>query len=902
MNADIKYKRISFRFLIISVLLSVGCYKTSAQSYGLIFSSHEVVPEKRTSLDLTNNTPVCFSDRLDLSFDLSFVPNYTTYFGYVFRLVNNKGQNIDLIYDQKKENFTIVFCETFTDISFKIDKSVLMSEWSKLRFSVDLNKGITCYYNSKIWQTKKLNLSDNCFKVLFGASNEHNFISRDVPPMKIKNISIQVDGDKRSFWPLNESAGENATDSVNQLQAKIINPVWIKPQHAIWENLAGFKIQGRPSVAFNSNEEELYIVSVDSFYTISAKNSKITVTSLSVAHNNLLAGNQSVFNKQSNKLYNFYTDQKSVTEYDFNNKRWNHNFDTGNLTEFWQVNKFLSGDSNLFIIGGYGQLKYKNSVQRYSFATKKWDILTPAGDFFAPRYLAALGSTVSGDTAYIIGGYGSKEGDQLLSPRYFYDLLMYDAKQNRFKKIYTLPQPEQQFVFANSIIIDKNNNDYYGLIFPNDRFNDSLQLIKGSLTKPEYALLGKPFPYSFNDVRSFADLYYCEKSKLLIAVTLYTSNDNITEAKVYTIHFPPNQLNDLADKQLIGTAKTPSFNLLYAILFTGLVILVAVYFIYRKHRLKKQELLLSDKAGEPAGEPGVPKPVYAPNTMPATEKSLFPETGLDQNDAKEGAFDYDSALYNNPGILPGREGVLPISKSRIMLFGYFEVITSDGNNITRQFTPLLKEMFLLILIDSLRYNKGVSSEKLNDILWKGKEIKDAKNNRSVNLVKVKNILDKLGGCTISRETGAWKFEYNSTLVYIDLLEYLNLFTDKDAVVTSIQADKLLNLLRTGAFLQETHYDWLDSIKAEISNSVIETLLRYSESVNIDTETEKMISICNAIFCFDELNEHALKLKCKCLIALGNHTLAKNTFTKFALKYNEIYGEDFGESYQSLITN
>jgi len=95
-----------------------------------------------------------------------------------------------------------------------------------------------------------------------------------------------------------------------------------------------------------------------------------------------------------------------------------------------------------------------------------------------------------------------------------------------------------------------------------------------------------------------------------------------------------------------------------------------------------------------------------------------------------------------------------------MLFGYFEVITSDGHNITRQFTPLLKEMFLLILIDSLRYNKGVSSEKLNDILWNGKDIKDAKNNRSVNLVKLKNILDKLGECTISRDTGAWKFEYN----------------------------------------------------------------------------------------------------------------------------------------------
>jgi two-component SAPR family response regulator len=139
-------------------------------------------------------------------------------------------------------------------------------------------------------------------------------------------------------------------------------------------------------------------------------------------------------------------------------------------------------------------------------------------------------------------------------------------------------------------------------------------------------------------------------------------------------------------------------------------------------------------------------------------------------------------------------------------------------------------------------------------------------------------------------------------VYIDFLEYLKLFNNSDSVVATIQANKLLGLLKTGAFLQETHYDWLDTIKAEISNFVIELLLRYSELVNINTETEKIISICNAIFYFDELNEHALKLKCKCLIALGSHTLAKNTFTKFATKYREIYGEDFSETYHSLIAN
>jgi two-component SAPR family response regulator len=329
-----------------------------------------------------------------------------------------------------------------------------------------------------------------------------------------------------------------------------------------------------------------------------------------------------------------------------------------------------------------------------------------------------------------------------------------------------------------------------------------------------------------------------------------------------------------------------------------------LYFIYKWYRPKKENILSSVKVGYHGENPVLSRPEYTANTTDAARGHAFPEGNIDQEDTKsatEEIVDYEMASNRESAAIPAHaDDAGSTLKSRIMLFGYFEIVTSDGHNITRQFTPLLKEMFLLILIDSLRYNKGVSSERLNDILWKGKDIKDAKNNRSVNLVKLKNILEKLGGCTISRETGAWKFEYDPSLVYIDLLEYLNLFTGNGSTAASMQANKLLTLLRTGAFLKETHYDWLDSIKAEISNSVIETLLAYSESVNIHTETEKMISICNAIFCFDELNEHALKLKCKCLIALGNHTLAKNTFTKFTTKYNEIYGANFNETYQSLI--
>src|SRR6266581_4916114 len=72
----------------------------NAQSYGLGFYSHEVVQDKRTTLDLSlNNVPQ--KDNLEVSFDLSFIPNHEIYFGYILRLVGDDKQNIDLVYDNQ---------------------------------------------------------------------------------------------------------------------------------------------------------------------------------------------------------------------------------------------------------------------------------------------------------------------------------------------------------------------------------------------------------------------------------------------------------------------------------------------------------------------------------------------------------------------------------------------------------------------------------------------------------------------------------------------------------------------------------------------------------------------------------------------------------------------------------
>jgi two-component SAPR family response regulator len=94
------------------------------------------------------------------------------------------------------------------------------------------------------------------------------------------------------------------------------------------------------------------------------------------------------------------------------------------------------------------------------------------------------------------------------------------------------------------------------------------------------------------------------------------------------------------------------------------------------------------------------------------------------------------------------------------MFGGFQVINKNGQNITNSFTPLLKEMFLFILLSSIRNNKGISSKSLNEIFWLDKSEQAARNNRYVNIRRLKTILETVGQCYISKDSGYWKFEFD----------------------------------------------------------------------------------------------------------------------------------------------
>jgi two-component SAPR family response regulator len=828
------------RYFLLIIILFVATADSIAQSYGLTFNSHEVVQEKRTSLDLSPGDSLCFEKNLTLEFDLNFLSDRDIYFGYIVRIINN-DQNVDIICSQQQ--FKIVTGRQMTNIVFNIDWEELFNNWHKFQLTFDRNKKQLFFsLNGKPVGSSPLQLAGNCYRFLWGANDDHHYITRDIPPMRIRNIRLLQQEKLKYEWALADTGGVNSIDQVSGMKALVKNPVWIKPKHQRWDMVRSFTTKGIAAAAFDQKHDRLFVAGSDTLWIF---NPLTGWTNISHAAANLLYGNQAVFDTVSGKLYDLYIDRKQVIVFDTIARSWSSAYKDTLLTEWWHANKFSSPkDSSIYIVGGYGQLKYKNQVQRYHWPTKKWEVIKTGGDHYAPRYLAALGLSITGDTAFIIGGYGSPEGDQMLNPGNYYDLYAFDIPRRSFKKLHSITAGDPHYLFANSFVIDPSGKNYYALSFPNGSFNTQLQLINGSLNDSAFRRVGDKIPYSFYDVQTFADLFYSAVSKKLFAVTFHYSPESekakSTQVKIYSIDFPPEAIESGA----VAAEKPDGINWWWA--FILIVPVMGFLMIVLRSRNKK-----------------------------AKTASLL------------------SPVAERTQVLPQKRS------SAIYLFGQFMVVDSHGEDITKLFTPLLKELFLVILIYTIKNKKGISSEALKDLLWHDKPDKDAKNNRSVNLAKLKPILEKVGHCAISKEdTGAWHFHCPDKDVFVDYQEFMILTQNAGANKQFMQ--QLLAISSRGTFLQQTEYSWLDDFKAEVSGIMLDRCQEYMERANMNEDPEFIIEVANAMLHFDRLNEDALKYKCHSLIALKRHALANNTYLSFAKEYKEIYGEDFPKSFNEII--
>lgn len=833
-------------------------------NYGLIFNSYEVEKEKRTSLNLTPEKPFSFAEGFTMSFDARFDADWVHPFGSVFRIITEERSHLDFMLSEidNTGQTMVSFISSSHDVLFNqpFDGDAIdYGKYIHFEISIDIRNGKieASVGNNKFSKQSSTLENFKQVNIVFGKSNYPRFQTTDVPAFSLKNLKIEnTKGETVFSWPLSKHRINGVYDDVQGYFASCENAEWILDKHAIWKKKITINTHAHPQFCYNPDDNEIAIMDQDIFYRYLINTNELkeihTRNNFSYSSSN---SNNLIYNPVS-KTYDCYLFElevgTGVSSYDIIKGDWDTNYSTNRPPDYWQHNRLFSSiDNCLYLFFGYGHHKYKNEINRYDYQTKSWEKLSFKGDRIQPRYLCGLGM-LDDQYAIAFGGYGSETGNQNISPQCFYNLFKINLRTLESTKVWEMENPSSDFVVANSLVPDHTGKSFYALAFPTQQFYTKLSLLKFSMETPEYSVVADSIPFNFEDVRSNADLFYDKKSNRLIALVASAQNNNSSEISVYTLSMPPLTVSGLYQEN----KQQASISVWLWIGIGGclLIVIVAVILL----QIKKK----STTATRPA----------------------IKETGV-VIDSKEQAF-----VYEQP------------QKKAIFLFGGFQVFDKDGEDITREFTPMLRQLFILLLLNTAKNGKGISSVKLKDILWYDKSEESAKNNRGVFMNKLRQLFENIGTLQIKNQDIYWSVELGNDIYcdYREVLLLINKITAEVKTATKEEIMTLLAIVSKGELLPNIQTEWIDSFKSDFSNTLIDLLLEIYSLSDIRKSPQICTNLADAMFIHDSLNEDALSIKCSCLVQMGKYGLAQKAYNAFTKEYKALFNSNFPHSFERVI--
>jgi DNA-binding SARP family transcriptional activator len=817
---------------------------------GLYFYSYEVNKENRTSLHIPVSGTHSLHDGFSMSFDLK-IRYEKQNFGYIFRLTNGKA-NIDLVitdFRAVEEKRLSLIANDRVIIQFTKDEipDLQFDTWNKVKITFSQNtvsitfNGITKEYKGNL---DLKHISD----IFFGSNNDPLVFTTEAPPMILKNIRLfNKKNQEIRFWGLDKHRTNVVFDEHKKDKAYASNPKWELDGRTVWKKQKTFSFDPYPQIAYDNLSGKIFFMSGESMIVYDIPSNQLDTIKNIQGTPYKYQSNHTVYDSNNRKIISYYLsnnvlDNKKAT-FDFHSNKWDN---TNHLLQqpfYWHHSKaFIPEDSLLVTVGGYGFHKYNDVLIKYSLANKKWEKINLSPVLF-PRYLGSLGYLGDGKLLYF-GGYGSKSGHQEEHPQNYYDLYSIDVRTNAVTKLWTmeLPVNEEHYTNSNSMIIDKENDSFYVLTYSNNLYKTDIQARKFKISAPESTLVGDTIPYLFSDIKSYCDLFLY--SDTLAAVTTYTEDDNTdSEVTIYTIDYHPLNKSDILQ---IEDQQARYWYFLF------LLLLPLEFFLWKTGRRK--------------GKVNTPKGVS-----------------------------WNKANYETIS--------LEIRPSSISLLGDFNVIDDLSVDVTEHFTPVITQIFLLSLLSSIKNGKGISSQELKNILWYDKDDDSARNNRNVNVSKLRVILKNFKGFKMLNNNSYWLITLDKE-VFCDYKYALSLIKmiEKDTIIRKDRLNELLNLASKGVFLPNMHQEWLDAYKADYSNLIIEKLFQLSEREDVKNDLMLVVKITNVILLHDNIDEDAITKKCYALYHSGKKGKAKQCFEKFTEDYRNLLGTEYKYTFNQFREN
>lgn len=854
--------------ILLSVLLCmVGKVDASSlYDYGLSLKSHAVPGIERTTLYLDDNQPFSIKNDFIISFQMYVRANEHD-FGTILHLHTNTNQFIRFSFVAGEERHfpALVLNEGIININSPIERE----KWLDVSLHLRLKDNVIeiDYDNKKISAMAPLQ-GVKSVTALFGQMKEY---LSDVAPIDLRNVTITQDGKQIREWKLWKHNDTVCYDEIEGAVARAIHPVWLIDNHIEWKLVHQTKIPGKLDVAFNAREALFYLVRSQSIDVLDENGTLQKEIAIRGGYPAVEFPNHLLYDTLSNKLVSYYPKKGITSCFSFDTERWSNEVrNTEEASNYNHARTFNPADSSFYFFGGYGFYQYRNDLYRMKYSTNQIEQMEYERPLY-PRYSAAM--AIVGDELYIFGGRGNKYGKQELSSHYYWGLCAINLKDKQSRIVWQKNQPQEEgTIMASTMYFEPSDSSFYAV-----STNKGGVLWKISMKDSVYSEVSKPIYNESTYQDSDFSLYTSPSHGKLFLVLDKILSNHTHDLAIYSINMP--LVNEVDIRQSTTGESINNRWYLYAIGILLLLVL-AGFVLYRfKYNGKNKKTSVTKKVtektvattGKSQSQSDVPKSTIIPKKEWIEEaETIFTET---------------TNYYDR-------------TRASISLLGCFNVRDKDGNDITSNFTPRLKHLLILLILYTEKNAQGILASKTTEILWPEKEETAARNNRNVNLRKLRVLLESIGDMEVMIENNFLRIKWG-TNVFCDYHKLIACTKQFEQEKSEELLNRILELLLYGPLLPNTIVDWLDDFKDDYSSYSIDLLKNLLEIEISRNHQDMIIRLADIMFLHDPLNEEALAAKCAVLSAQGKKGIARNLYDRFCKEYHDSMGENYKTPFADL---
>lgn len=848
------------QILLFVLLCMVGKVDASSlYDYGLSLKSHSVPGIERTTLYLDDNQPFSIKNDFIISFQMYVRANEHD-FGTILHLHTNTKQFIRFSFVAGEERHfpALVLNEGIININSPIERE----KWLDVSLHLRLKDNVIeiDYDNKKISAMAPLQ-GVKSVTALFGQMKEY---LSDVAPIDLRNITITQDGKQTREWKLWKHNDTVCYDEVEGAMARAVHPVWLIDNHIEWKPVYQAKIPGKLDVAFNAHEALFYLVKSQSIEVLDENGTLQKEVAIRGGYPAVEFPNHLLYDTLSNKLVSYYPKKGITSCFSFDTEKWSNEVrNTEEASNYNHARTFNPADSSFYFFGGYGFYQYRNDLYRMKYGTNQIEQVEYERPLY-PRYSAAM--VIVGDELYIFGGRGNKYGKQELSSHYYWGLCAINLKNKQSRIVWQKNQPQEEgTIMASTMYFEPSDSSFYAV-----STNKGGVLWKISMKDSVYSEVSKPIYNESAYQDSDFSLYTSPSHGKLFLVLDKILSNHTHDLAIYSINMP--LVNEMDIRQ--STTEESVSNRWYLYAIGALLLLVLTGFVlYRfKYNGKNKKVSATKKVTEKA----VATTGKIQNQSDAPESKIIPKKEWMQE--SETIFTETARYYDR-------------NRASISLLGCFNVRDKDGNDITSNFTPRLKHLLILLILHTEKNAQGILASKTTEILWPEKEETAARNNRNVNLRKLRVLLESIGDMEVMIENNFLRIKWG-TNVFCDYHMLIACTKQFEQEKSEELLNRILELLLYGPLLPNTIVDWLDDFKDDYSSYSIDLLKNLLEIEISRNHQDMIIRLADIMFLHDPLNEEALAAKCAVLSAQGKKGIARNLYDRFCKEYHDSMGESY----------